>query len=649
MRTLPNMPKTPERSIKKKPGMPIRSAVAATGETLQHLAFDNSILAHIITTLSSGKIVSANNAASKLFGYSKKGLLARGRSAIFDIKEASFKTMLKQRIADGQSKAIVTAIKKSGKHFSCEITSAIFMDEHGVEKAITTIADMSESIQKQKGIDTEKEKIVAADIVTARSKQKTVDIKKEKVVADNIALAKSKQKVVDIKKEKIVAENIIIAKSKQKTVDVKNEKIVAKNIALVKSKQKEVDIKKEKTVADNIILARSKQKGIDVKKEKIVSADIERASARSDKARISYANTVRNQLLAEIEKGFRSIFNSSSDVLFDSDLVANTVTINDAYEKEFGYKKKDRMAPAEDWLNHIHPDDKELVMQDYFRMLASGETEWKYSFRFLKADNSVVNVLSKGIVLRNHEGMAYRRIGYLLDISKQKVLEEKLEQQIRLREQQFEEAMEDAKDTERSDIGKELHDNVNQLLGASRMYLEMAKRGGVNSEMYLSRSSEYTLTAIEEIRRLTKGLTTDFIRKLGLCDAIDNLARDTMETSTIRISYACGSFKESSVNDKFKLNVYRIVQEQLNNILKHAKATRVIINLLQNKKSTILSISDNGIGFDTGKKIRGIGIENIKSRAASNHGTADFVSEPGFGCVLTAKFPTTFGATGFSL
>ena len=618
-------------------------------DTLHHLAFDNSVLAHIITTTGSGKIVSANKAACKLLGYSKKGLLAKRRSGIFNIKENVFKAMLKERSAGGHAMAMLTAIKKNGRHFPCEITTAVFMGEHGSEKSITTISDMSQSILKQKGIDTEKEKIVAADIEIARSKQKTVDVKKEKIVADNIALAKSKQKVVDIKREKIVADNIILARSKQKAVDVKNEKIVADNIALVKSKQKVVDIKRDKIVADNIILARSKQKDIDVKKEKIVSADIERASVRSDKARISYANAVRKKLLAEIEKGFRGIFNASSDVLFDSDLVANTVTINDAYEKEFGYKKNDRMVPAEDWLNHIHPEDKELVTQDYLRMLASGETEWKYSFRFLKADGSVVNVLSKGIVLRNHEGMAYRRIGYLLDISKQKVLEEKLEQQIRLKEQQFEEAMEDAKDTERSDIGKELHDNVNQLLGASRMYLEMAKRGGVNSEMYLSRSSEYTLTAIEEIRKLTKGLTTDFIRKLGLCDAIDNLARDTMETSAIRISYACGSFKESSVNDKFKLNVYRIVQEQLNNILKHAKATRIIINLLQNKKSTILSISDNGIGFDTGKKIRGIGIENIKSRAASNHGTADFVSEPGFGCVLTAKFPTTFGATGFSL
>ena len=157
--------------------------------------------------------------------------------------------------------------------------------------------------------------------------------------------------------------------------------------------------------------------------------------------------------------------------------------------------------------------------------------------------------------------------------------------------------------------------------------------------MYLSRSSEYTLTAIEEIRKLTKGLTTDTIKNLGLCEAIDNVTRDTMEVNPVKISCALKSFKEHSVNDKFKLNVFRIVQEQLNNILKHAKATEVTISLSQNKKSIILSISDNGVGFDTGKKRKGIGIANIKSRAASYNGTADFVSQPGQGCVLTVTFP----------
>lgn len=138
------------------------------------------------------------------------------------------------------------------------------------------------------------------------------------------------------------------------------------------------------------------------------------------------------------------------------------------------------------------------------------------------------------------------------------------------------------------------------------MYVGMAKKGGLNSAMFLDRGSEYTLKAIDEIRRLTKGLTSDIIRDLGLCDAIENAVRDIMEVNPVNISYSFKSFEEASVSSKFKHNVFRIVQEQLTNILKYASAEKVLIKLTQNKKNIILTIADNGVGFDTSKKVTGL-------------------------------------------
>jgi PAS domain S-box-containing protein len=220
-----------------------------------------------------------------------------------------------------------------------------------------------------------------------------------------------------------------------------------------------------------------------------------------------------------------------------------------------------------------------------------------------------------------------------------KELHEKINLEIRLKENQIAEAIIDAKELERSDIGKELHDNVNQLLGATRLYLDMARKDGANRELYLNRSSEYTLTAIEEIRKLTKGLTADAIKNFGLFEAIRNICKDTMEVNPIKISYSLDLLIENKVNDKFKLNVYRIMQEQINNILKHASATIVNIRVSQNKNSIMISIKDNGVGFDTGKKQEGIGIANIKSRSKSYNGKVDLVSKPGRGCILKIVFP----------
>ena len=130
-------------------------------------------------------------------------------------------------------------------------------------------------------------------------------------------------------------------------------------------------------------------------------------------------------------------------------------------------------------------------------------------------DGSVAFTLSRASIIRDEGGKVTHLIGATNDVSKlqqlekkleeqsslrgedsekflckQKALEEKLEQEIRLKEKQIGEATEEATETERSHIGKELHDNVNQLLGASNLYLNMAKLGGKDSEMFLSRSSE---------------------------------------------------------------------------------------------------------------------------------------------------------------
>jgi len=225
-----------------------------------------------------------------------------------------------------------------------------------------------------------------------------------------------------------------------------------------------------------------------------------------------------------------------------------------------------------------------------------------------------------------------------------KLAEEKTVRAFKLKEKQIADAREDAKDAARSDIGKELHDNINQLLSASRMYIEMAKRGCGNSKMYLNRSSEYTLAAIEEIRNLTRGITTDTIVHLGLAEAIENMAGDIMEASPVKIYCELQEFMENSIDKKFKLNIYRIVQEQLNNIIKHAQAKEITISLMQKNMSVVLNITDDGVGFDTNKKQSGIGVDNIKSRAAGYNGTAGFVSQPGQGCILNVVFPVTKAA-----
>ena len=825
--------------VRKQQGRSTTATIPLNDDNLRRLAFDNSFTANLITVVSSGRILMANKAARILLGYSKKDLLTKSRSEIFDINDQNFKKMLRQRTGEGQSEARVTAIRKNGRHLTCTITSAVFTDKDGVDKSITTVANLGPEPTGQKNIDIKKDKLVTDQIILAKAKQKKIDFKKARIVADNIAIARLNQRKTDIINEKIVADNIAraLAKSDARleentqwikhiaktsfdvmwdwniatggmyvgdTIEevfgykVKNNRMnfadfityllpaqrdsveqklrialashkkswsdafmlkcydgtVASTVAkasIVRDKKGRAthmigniqDVSKVEALEKKLRMQNIVQKGNATKlplnapfscdglwEWNLLSNDfflgegfkeifgttrktngrrnndwtvylhpqdkpaVEKEMADAIVSTATYwkqgfrmtrtdgsiatvfcrANIIRDEngkamriigavhdltrqrqvekkqqnkisaqakLLMEYKASFKIILNSSTDVFYDFDLIKEKLTISDAYMKDFGYSITKNLLTARDWVKHIHPADKVAMLLDYKRILTSGEVEWKCRFRFIRADDSVANVLSSGIILREGNGKPYRMIGFIQDTSKQTFLEEKLALEIKLKEQQIVAAMEDAKETERSDIGKELHDNVNQLLGASKLYLDMAKRGSEHSEMYLSRSSEYTQLAIEEIRKLTKGLTTDTINHLGLREAIGIIARDTMEVNKVKISNPMDSFDENSVSNKFKLNIFRIVQEQINNIIKHARASRASISLLQDDKTVTLTIADDGIGFDRDNKGTGIGLANIQSRSASFNGTADFVSAPGKGCVLTVVFPVT--------
>ena len=220
-----------------------------------------------------------------------------------------------------------------------------------------------------------------------------------------------------------------------------------------------------------------------------------------------------------------------------------------------------------------------------------------------------------------------------------KLFEREWKSEIKLKAEQIETAVTEAKQIVRSDLGKELHDNVNQLLAASRIYMDLALRNKAKRNDYINRSSEYTLTAIEEIRKLAKGLVNDTIHNVGLCNAIGNMAHDFMQAYSTKISCELERDLQEHMSAKFKLDVYRIVQEQLNNIVKHANASHVRINLSRNEVQVILSISDDGTGFDISQSSEGMGINNIKSRVLNYGGQADFISKPGKGCVLKVTVP----------
>jgi two-component system, NarL family, sensor histidine kinase UhpB len=147
------------------------------------------------------------------------------------------------------------------------------------------------------------------------------------------------------------------------------------------------------------------------------------------------------------------------------------------------------------------------------------------------------------------------------------------------------------------------------------------------------------LQAIDEIRRLSHRLVAPSLGDVSLVQAITQLLTNMRVVSNLKMTLDTEDYLEEVTDTNIRLMFYRIVQEQINNILKHAGAKNAYIKLHTSASHIILTVTDDGSGFDTNTTTAGIGIRNITNRAAVYNGTTRIVSEPGKGCMLEVSIP----------
>lgn len=219
------------------------------------------------------------------------------------------------------------------------------------------------------------------------------------------------------------------------------------------------------------------------------------------------------------------------------------------------------------------------------------------------------------------------------DVTEKIFLEEELAKQRIIKQQQITGAVLDAQEQERKGIGEELHDNINQILATAKLFLTTSLQ---KPDMQLiCKSRDYISMAMEEIRKLSSILITPAFMEAGLKGPIEDLVENILEATKMDITTEINIPYETILDEDMKVTIYRIIQEQLNNILKHAEATTVSIAINASPAKIVLSIHDNGKGFDTHLNRKGIGISNIRRRAEVFNGKVAIESSPGKGCLLS--------------
>jgi PAS domain S-box-containing protein len=343
------------------------------------------------------------------------------------------------------------------------------------------------------------------------------------------------------------------------------------------------------------------------------------------------------QQLLESERKLSLIARQNLDAVIITDLDEKITWVNSAFTRMTEYKPEEVIGRKPG--DFLQGNETDPLTVDYLRQ----RIKLKQTF-----DCKIVNYSKSGRkywihvhgqpILDEH-GDCERFFAIQTDITEMVLLENILAEERQTRQKEITGAVLTAQENERAEIGKELHDNLNQILGAAKLYIEMAKTDTKHRGEFLDKSSGFIVQVIEEIRKIAKTMIIPGMQAMDLFDCIKIIVDDLVAVHPIKIKFHGNGLQESDLNEKLQLNIFRIIQEQLNNILNHSKATNATIDLRRKGNELILVITDNGQGCDISEKREGVGLLNITSRAELYGGRVVIVSKPDEGFELKVILP----------
>jgi signal transduction histidine kinase len=345
--------------------------------------------------------------------------------------------------------------------------------------------------------------------------------------------------------------------------------------------------------------------------------------------------------LLRTEARLRTVFDATDTayLLLEPDL---TILLFNQRASEYVRKVFSWQLKTGDNIQDFLTADTKVLLADRVHRAVKGE-QIRFETRYDLEDNLSLWYDIRLFPIPNDEKEIFGLVLACTDITERKELEIQLERERMERQLQITDAVITAEENERQEIGRELHDNIQQILASARLFLSMINKENSSepASLYQQQTDQLILSAINEIRDLSHSMITPFMEKTTLKEAIEKVIYNITSTSEIKINLETAGLDEKLLSEKLRLTVYRIIQEQFSNILKYAKASAVSLNIVQDDEKLTLTIQDNGIGFDLSKKATGIGLMNMKARASLFNGEVTIRSSPGQGFALSVVMRLT--------
>ena len=327
--------------------------------------------------------------------------------------------------------------------------------------------------------------------------------------------------------------------------------------------------------------------------------------------------------LLKVKSRLELALDAASAGVWELDVATMTFNFDDMCCSYLRLNTKSSTLSFYSFLKLVHPDDR-LSAEEQFRIAISSDSAVAVAFRCVVNNEEVLHLSMKGSG-NFTEFKNFSFTGILLDVTRNTLLEQ--EEQVRKNniQRRITVAMFNAEERERQRISSVLHDSIGQLLYGIKLQLP-ALSGNVHSQAS-KHINKLLDQAIRETRNISFELAPAILSDFGLNATIEDLCQ-RLSTSNFRINFiAKGDIGRLDL--KLETGLYRIIQELINNSMRHGEATRIDVTLIKTGM-LLLSVEDNGKGFDfiaEDKLPTGSGLSGIKNRLSLYNGTIEILSE----------------------
>jgi len=348
-------------------------------------------------------------------------------------------------------------------------------------------------------------------------------------------------------------------------------------------------------------------------------------------------NRIRaEQSLFESEERFRQIAENLEDIIWVVDTGENRVLyVNPSYETIWKRSIESVYQRNTSYLDAVHPDDRSRVKRLMKERLADASCT-SFEYRILTPDDSIRWIRSRSFPIRDAEGRPYRIAGVAEDITERKAAETAL--------RDYSRRLMDAQESERMHIARELHDEIGQVLTAVRMNLQSLEQNA-QSPNDVAEGIRVIDEALKRVRDLSLELRPSLLDDLGLGAAtrwyVDRFARRAGVKAELQIDFE-GS--ELRLLREVETACFRILQEALTNIGRHAHAKQISVLLTIVDSQLLLSVKDDGVGLEASSLATGtfqstLGLRGMEERALAVSGNFEIISALSQGTEVRVTFP----------